>query len=61
MVDGSKATIVLLLLISRSCLGSGVFPTFSSSKSVVQCRIDFASNYVLSQKAIDVINNRFEC
>ena len=52
--------IVLLLLISRSCLGSGaVFPTFSSLKSVVQCRIDFASNYVMSQKAIDVINNRF--
>ena len=52
--------IVLLLLISRSCLGSGVvFPTFSNLKSVVQCRIDFALNYVMSQKAIDVINNHF--
>ena len=49
--------IVLLLLISQSCLGSGVvFPTFSSLKSVVQCRIDFVSNYVMSQKAIDIIN-----
>ena len=54
--------IVLVLLISRSCLGNGVvFPTFSCLKSVVQCRIDFASNYVMSQKAIDVIKNRFAC
>ena len=34
-------------------MGSGVvFPTFSSLKSVVQCRFDFALNYVMSHKAI---------
>ena len=48
--------IVLLLLISLGCLGSAVvFPTFSSLKSVVQCRIDFASNYVMSQITVSLM------